>query len=75
MTLLLLQYNNYFDRTIKKFDTIAEYEAVALYSYIPGVDFNPNEDVNTTQIINWTLEWMPDYLLVLSNDSTTIISR
>ena len=49
-TLYLLQYNNYFNRTIKKYDTLQEYlDNETLVNYIQNATlFNPNDGINAT---------------------------
>lgn len=78
MTLYLLSFNNYYNRIIKKYDTIADYaqHAVFLASFM-NVNFNPNDGVNTQQVLNYTVEdteHAPDYLLAV-DDSNQIVSR
>lgn len=63
---LLEKYNNYFNRLIKRGETISDYTANRQYNAF-SVDFNPNDGVTTEQIVNWTSSWMPDYLLVTDN--------
>lgn len=63
----LLQYNNYFNRIVKGFQTLAEYAPYVLehapeVNPVPNVNFNPNDGVNTEQIVNWNGN-MPDYVI------------
>lgn len=62
-TLYLLSYNNYFNRTVKKLDTVSDYLPYVNIS-ITNVNFKPNDSVITYQIVN--LDNLPesDYLLV-----------
>ena len=76
----LKKFNNYFNRKIIKFDTLAEYETAAADYHIPTVngnptsfDFNPNDNVMTEIIAN-DLDFDPDYFLLLDED-LEIISR
>lgn len=72
MTLYTLNYNNYYNRIKKGFNTINEYSSFVLESF-EEVNFNPNDGVSTTQILN--LEFInPDYLIVV-NDDDEIVSR
>ena len=72
-TLLLMKFDNYFNRIIKRYETVSEYlQNAENSSYLININFNPNDDVNTTQIINWVNSWTPDYLLVLENDSSAV---
>lgn len=66
MNLVFMTYNNYYNRIIKKEDTIAEYDTVAANSQeFYDIQFNPNDGVMTEQIVNWrNNNWTPDYLVV-----------
>lgn len=73
-TLYLINYNNYYNRKVKKEDSISAYAA-----YLPSgatalsnINFNPNDGINTEQIVNWDYN-NPDYVVVV--DSNAITSR
>ena len=52
MQLLLLHYNNYFNRIIKKEDTVAAYmNADANYRVASNVNFNPGDGINTSLVL------------------------
>ena len=52
MQLLLLHYNNYFNRIIKKKDTIADYKAAdAGYKEVSNINFNPGDGVATSIVL------------------------
>lgn len=52
MQLLLLHYNNYFNRIIKKENTIAAYKAAdAAYKEASNINFNPGDGVNTSLVL------------------------
>ena len=52
MQLLLLHYNNYFNRIIKKEDTLADYKAAdADYKEVYNINFNPGDGVNTSIVL------------------------
>ena len=52
MQLLLLHYNNYFNRIIKKKDTIADYKAAdANYKEVANINFNPGDGVATSIVL------------------------
>ena len=52
MQLLLLHYNNYFNRIIKKEDTVAAYmNADAHYRVASNINFNPGDGVNTSLVL------------------------
>ena len=73
MTLYLLKYNNYYNRIVKRYETIQEYENEDVLAAIGGVNFNPNNDIQTTQVVNYNGE-TPNYLIAV-NDDNTIASR
>lgn len=74
MNLYFLKYNNYYNRTIKKFDTIAEYADYQVGDVLQGVSFNPNDDVMTTQVVNRKLKDIGNYIICV-NDDNSINSR
>ena len=52
MQLLLLHYNNYFNRIIKKKDTIADYKAADTnYKEVANINFNPGDGVATSIVL------------------------
>ena len=52
MQLLLLHYNNYFNRIVKKKDTIAGYkDADADYKEVSNINFNPGDGINTSIVL------------------------
>lgn len=52
MQLLLLHYNNYFNRIIKKEDTIAAYKAAdSAYKEASNINFNPGDGVSTSLVL------------------------
>ena len=71
-TLYLLQYNNYYNRIVKKYDTLNDYLTnipASRRSTLTNINFFYNDNVNTTQTINYKVpEQIPegyfDYLLV-----------
>lgn len=76
-TIYLLQYNNYYNRQVKKYDSLSPYlsflcEGVLNQNPIPNVNFIPNDGIQAKQVINWD-GGNPDYLLVVQNNE--IISR
>lgn len=73
MNLYLLKFNNYYNRIVKKFDTLAEYLVTPYYNndVIENVNFNPNDGVDTEQIINSNGKF--DYCIL--SDGITIESR
>lgn len=78
MNLLLLSYNNYYNRIVKQENTLSDYaQATDKASYKMNVDFNPADGVSTDQVINWNLSWTPDYLICyeMVNNEPVINSR
>lgn len=67
----LNNYNNYFNRIIKGFATLAEYQTEVgtgnFYLYSQPVNYAPNDNVSTELIMN-DCPFEPDYLLILNSD-------
>lgn len=76
---LLVGYNNYFNRIFKKETSLSDYEAKAdSYYEFSKINFVPNDNISTTQFINYTYvqgDPQPDYLLVCNEENNSIISR
>lgn len=73
MTLYFLNYNNYYNRTLKKEgDKIGDYGLYIIEAF-PNVNFIPNDGITTTQIINWpaTQASFPDYMLAWDEANDT----
>ena len=52
MQLLLLHYNNYFNRIIKKKDSIENYKAADVdYKEVSNINFNPGDGINTSLVL------------------------
>lgn len=75
MNLVLLNYNNYFNRIVKTASHISDYLYLRKAEYIFNVNFNPNDGVETEQVINWKEYWTPDYLLEYDPSDDSINSR
>lgn len=73
MTLYILEYNNYYNRIVKKEDSLSAYLEYVLGTYEGIINWNPNDGVNTTQVLNHPVD-EGDYLLVV-DDTNTIVSR
>ena len=77
MTIYVLSgFNNYYNRVVKKFDTVSEYEQFILHTQ-ENYNFVPNDNVNTKLVLGnlgnqYTGEG--DYLLVV-NEFNEIVSR
>lgn len=77
MKLLLLKYNNYYNRILKGYANIDGYKlAVGTSGYmeVGSVNFNPRDGVNTTHTVNTDFDF--DYMLVFDDaEPYTIRSR
>lgn len=76
--LYVLQYNNYFNRIVKKLPAISDYAEYMLnnapgYNPLQNINFNPNDAINAEQVINWNGA-APDYIVV-TDESNNIVSR
>ena len=71
MTLYILTYNNYFNRQLKKLDTVADYLPF-LNLQIDNVSFNPNDGIATSQIVN---KHEKGNYLICSEDNVSVSSR
>lgn len=74
MNLYILKYNNYYNRTIKKQDSLTDYLEYQLGNVIQGVAFNPGDEIATQQVVNLTEDQIGDYLLAV-NEYNEIDSR
>ena len=74
---LFKKFNNYFNRIIKGYDTIAEYEADVgtgnYYHYASEINYNPADNVSTELIMN-DCPFDADYLIYYDDDEE-IVSR
>lgn len=50
MTLYILKYNNYYNRLVKKEETVSDYSPYVIYT-LQNTNFNPNDGVNTEHVI------------------------
>lgn len=73
-TLMVLKYNNYYDRLLKREKTLAGYEAADGYIYYEtGVYFPFGNNVDTVIQVNGNVE-EKDYVVLL-NENNEIVSR
>lgn len=72
-TLYLLNYNNYYNRLVKREATIEDYQDYII-SVLPAVNFNPNDYVSTTHICPLDEDTAPDYAIVTDIEGN-IVSR
>ena len=70
MNLLFLIYNNYFNRIVKKENSLNAYISAApsvsgekQYNTITNINFHEGDLIDTEIIINWDKQWFPDYLV------------
>lgn len=75
-TLYILQFNNYYNRQIKKHTSVIDYiNNGTLVDTILNVDFYRNDGVNTTVTLPEVYSVSPDYCVVYDNVSQSIESR
>lgn len=77
MKLLLLKYNNYYNRILKGYSNIDGYKTAvgtSGYAEVGSVNFNPRDGINTTHTVNTDFDF--DYMLVFDDaEPYTIRSR
>lgn len=75
--LLLLKYNNYYNRTLKGYSNIDGYKnavGTSGYAEVTNVNFNPRDGISTYHTVNTNFDC--DYMLVIeSTQPWNIISR
>lgn len=75
--LLLLKYNNYYNRTLKGYSNIDGYKnavGTSGYAEVTNVNFNPRDGISTHHTVNTNFDC--DYMLVIeSTQPWNIISR
>lgn len=69
MTIYLFQFNNYYNRVVKKYNAISDYQTNGkLVHSLNGTNFNPNDGITTSHIFNYDgAAGMPDYAVVWNN--------
>ena len=72
-TLYLLRYNNYYNRIVKKENTLDDYLAFSVGA-LEGVSFNPADGIHTEHVCNFDADNIPDYVVETDGDNN-IISR
>ena len=69
MNLYFLKYNNYYNRIVKKEDTLEGYLQYLVGEPVQGViNWNPGNGVDTQQILNSWNYPTPDYMLAVTED-------
>ena len=71
---VLRNFNNYMNRIVKGFETLAEYTAKYESLTFTNINFIPGDDITTTQVLNISDGWTPDYLIT-TDDNGDIVSR
>ena len=76
MTIYLFKHANYYNRIIKRYETIDEYQDNAeLVTWQVNTNFIPNNEITASQIVNMEDDGlMPDYFIVTQNTGE-IVSR
>lgn len=78
INLYILQFNNYYNRTIRRYETIEEYRRYVL-EVIPNINnFDFGDGINTSHIFPYKGKETPDYALITEEDESgneTIKSR
>lgn len=77
MNLYILNYNNYYNRIVKKEATLADYLTKDPdYQTLLNTNFNPENGVNTTHVVGGPINWTDrgNYLIAV-NDTGDIDSR
>lgn len=77
MNLYYLHFNNYYNRIVKKFDTLAEYLTLPYYDNVvtQSIAFNPNDGVTTKQVANIPIDTTFNYDYAILADGNEIVSR
>lgn len=83
MTITFLYgFNNYFNRIVKKYDTLSQYKSAVPYYEYSDINFYVNDGVDTTQVINYGSlsggtysEGEPNCDYCIVSDTTGILSR
>lgn len=75
--LYLLNYNNYANRIVKKFDNLEDYFPYLIGDVAQNINFNPGNGLQTVQLLNsrYAAEGTPDYLVVADANTYDIESR
>ena len=80
--LYLYKFNNYYNRIVKRHDTIEQYNndsSANLLGEVLNTNFNPNDGISAEHLINYD-EWlndgiMPDYMIAINPSTGAIASR
>lgn len=58
-----LHYNNYYNRIVKKEDTLDGYIPYRIGDALSNINFNPGNGISAVQVINWPYNEDPDYMV------------
>ena len=72
-TLYLLNYNNYYNRLVKREKTLSDYLEYEVAT-LAATNFNPNDHIRTEHTVNIDDDISPDYA-ILVDQSANIVSR
>jgi outer membrane lipoprotein SlyB len=79
LTLYLLNFKNYFNREIERWETVGDYQSEGGASVINTITnmtlWNPNDGVNTVITTCWYVNTIPNYVVISPDDSDDIQSR
>lgn len=72
-TLYILNYNNYFNRLVKREEELSEYEPYVIYM-LSNVNFNENDGIDTEHVIGSVeaYDGSGDYMLAVDEDTRQI---
>jgi hypothetical protein len=75
VNLHLFNFNNYYNRINRQYNTLQEYiDNGTLLKSVINVNFNPNDGVTAVHDLNYTADQQPDYLIA-ADDYDNIVSR
>ena len=70
MTLYILEYNNYYNRLVKKEESLEDYQPYIIYDLL-NTNFNPSDKVNTQHTFGvGDYDGKGDYLIAVDDDGT-----
>lgn len=74
-TIILLSYNNYYNRIVKRpLQSAAEYvlDGATVIHQTPNVNFYENDGVSTSLVVDYIGSTHPDYILVADDDGNVV---
>lgn len=75
--LYILNYNNYYNRIVKKENTLTDYlKQDDNYQFLQDTNFNPEDGINTTHIVGGPVVWNDrGNYLITTDENNEIVSR